>query len=267
MGVRGFWGDSRCAWIIKECFRDMLKSRPEFGYRTACKKLEKAGYLVRHYGDRYFKSKAIGSMRPECYCVVFPDAEKMTEAIEKIKPTKRNLREVCRVLNDDTYGTGDYGANVIKTNSKLVLAFFRLTTQHTRMVLSPELLKELKCTATDRLFLIPIPQQKALLLSKQPLIDDTYKLRLHNSQGSGYSETRYIHTIPEMFACLLINCNKSTRKTYPAAVYFKSHSVYRNILPALAEGKRYRRCGTCIAQVLIQAVPPGTGQITHPVFE
>lgn len=238
MGVRGFWGDSRCAWIIKECFRDMLKSRPEFGYRTACKKLEKAGYLVRHYGDRYFKSKAIGSMRPECYCVVFPDAEKMTEAIEKIKPTKRNLREVCRVLNDDTYGAGDYGANIIKTNSKLVLAFFRLTTQHTRMVLSPELLKELKCTATDRLFLIPIPQQKALLLSKQPLIDDTYKLRLHNSQGGGYSETRYIHTLPEMFGVkltsgtrLILTDINIENQDEPVAVVNYENDFGREILP------------------------------------
>ena len=93
MGVRGFYGDNRCVWVVESIFRMLFKRKPELGYRTSLKKLNKKGYLVRLQEDRFYKRKEIGTMTPECYCVVFPKEKKITETIAALPEHKRNLKE------------------------------------------------------------------------------------------------------------------------------------------------------------------------------
>jgi hypothetical protein len=82
------------------------------------------------------------------------------------------------------------------------------------------------------LFVIPIPQQKALMLCKRPLLDDAHKLRLHNHHGKGYSETRYVHALPEMFGFeltsgtrLILNDISIEKREVPVAVVNLNNSV------------------------------------------
>lgn len=195
MGVRGFWGDHRCVWIETGIFRDLLKRRPELGFRTSIKKLYKKGYILRLQKDRFCKKKEIGTMKIKCYCVVFPNETKITETIAALPNYKRNLKEISKILNEDKFGADGIGANAIKEKDIMSLNFLKLTTQRTRMILNTELRKRLKCRATDRIFLTPIPQQKVLLISKTQMTENDLKFRLHESKGNGYSEVCLIDSL------------------------------------------------------------------------
>ncbi len=207
-GVKGFWGDNRCVWILKDEFRDMLKKKPQYGYRTACKKLEKAGYLPRFFNDRFYKQKDFGSMTAECYCLIFPEATTITDTVNNASPYNRKLKNISYILNEDDKKLDDYSDIGINTKKMMTVSFLRLTPQLTRMVLCPELLKQMNCSATDRVFLTPIRQEGVLLLSKNKIVEGSHKIRLHNWHGNGYSETSYIHALPEAFDVRLEDCKR-----------------------------------------------------------
>ena len=130
--------------------------------RKACEHLEDAGYLVRFYGDRYFRSKEMGPDKPQAYCVLPPEEHTIIQELTSLPSGKQSVKEVAKIIYQDPHGLNDYKELDLTTQTKSVkptmaIGFIRIHAQNLRLVINPSLAKCLALHANERLHLAAIP--------------------------------------------------------------------------------------------------------------
>ena len=81
-------------WIIERIFHAIIGRQKRCGIRTACKKLEQKGYLVRFYGDRYLTDQKVGAFEGACYCITFAAPSKTGNGtIHSATPSKTGMNK------------------------------------------------------------------------------------------------------------------------------------------------------------------------------
>ena len=176
-GARGVWGNKKCLWILKDVFRKIIAGQTRFSMRKACEHLEDAGYLVRFYGDRYFRSKQMGPDKPQAYCVLPPEECSLVEELTNLPSGKQSVKELAKTIYQDPHGLNDYQELDLKNRTKSVkptmaIGFVRVDAQSLRLVINSSLAKRLALHANERLHIAAIPAKGLLMLSSIKMTND-----------------------------------------------------------------------------------------------
>ena len=145
--------------------------------RKACEHLEDAGYLVRFYGDRYFRSKEMGPDKPQAYCVLPPEEHTIAQELAGLPPGKRTVDELSKKIYRDPHGVNDYSdfnltKRIESVKPTMAIGFVRVDAQSLRLVINSSLANRLALHANERLHLAAIPAKGLLMMSNTKMTND-----------------------------------------------------------------------------------------------
>jgi len=207
-GARGYNGNLRCVWILKDIFHEMLKKHNKYGVRNAMKLLAEKGYLRKIYGDRFLEETDLGILKANCYCLYFPQEATMSEIIASMEPYYKNIAAISKKLNEDPLGTitrdveavDRINANLKKyEKEKIVIGFIRITKYTGYLKLSSGFKEALALKHSGALYLTLVPSNNVLMLSSYPLIEQSLKLKFEVSAEGAWVYSPMIVTLLDTF--------------------------------------------------------------------
>ena len=202
-GLKAHYGNTRCVWISEQVFKPMFNRLCSEDLVSMCKKMHAKGYMVKFYGNRFYKEKSLVVGRTNCYCILFPEDDSITDILDKLNQTQKTTAlDVVKAVHNDSYGLfidrADVDDMVIAKSADelMTVSFEKLGAQQLRMVLNKELYQRLNLSTSERVYVLPIPGKGVMMLSKKELLTDCFFTRLHlMKDGSARSDVRALSDI------------------------------------------------------------------------
>lgn len=181
-GATGFYGTKSCLWIEESILENRIIPKEMKTKNTMMRALNKKGYIVKFYDQRYCMKKDFGRVAAQYYCFLIPDGPSLMKKIENISNAKLSVATLNAKLAEDY--DKSYYENLNAERNMPYLAISRGANSSYAVFASTAFLKAMAMSSHSTLYASYIADEKALILTKAKVAINSIPL-CFDKEGDG----------------------------------------------------------------------------------
>lgn len=197
-GATGFYGTKACIWVQEEALKNRILPQEMKNANTTLQTLREKNYIVKFYDKRYFIDRRFGGINAKYCCIFLPDSPTSIEKIEKASVADMSVASLNAHIGSD-YDKSNYKF----LDARKDLAYVELShaeMQSYAMIVSKPFQKRMAMTSKSTMYATPFPAQKALLLSKTKVAQNSLPCYFEKSDDRSVAKGIGITNLQAMLA-------------------------------------------------------------------